>query len=105
MISVDIAGQLAIQAVGFGETVANTPILVNFEGKTAYEVVMNGGYTVYIDAVTGALLYNPFTGDTSATIKFRPGNPGSLPIRKQQFCLWLGRGALSADSGVCRGIQ
>jgi hypothetical protein len=68
VISADKAGQLAIQAAGFAETVSNTPILVNFEGKIAYEVVMNGGYTAYIDAVTGALLYNPFTGDTSATI-------------------------------------
>jgi hypothetical protein len=70
VISADKADQLAIQAVGFGETVTKTPILVNFEGKIAYEVVLNGGYgyTAYIDAVTGAMLYNPFTGDTSATI-------------------------------------
>jgi hypothetical protein len=68
VISADKAGQLAIQAAGFGETVTNTPFLVNFEGKIAYEVVMIGGYTAYIDAVTGAMLYNPFTGDTSATV-------------------------------------
>jgi hypothetical protein len=68
VIEASVAGENAVKAAGFNETFASTPTLVDFQGKVAYEVPMQGGYIAYVDAVSGDLLYNPFTGDATATI-------------------------------------
>ncbi len=68
VIDPSVAGQTAFQAAGFSENFTSTPNLVNFEGKVAYQVPLQGGYIAYVDAVSGNLLYNPFTGDATATV-------------------------------------
>jgi hypothetical protein len=68
VIEANLAGDNAVKAAGFNETFISTPTLVDFQGKVAYEVPMQGGYIAYMDAVSGSLLYNPFTGDATATI-------------------------------------
>ena len=68
VIEASLAGEDAIAAAGFNETFTSTPNLVDFQGKVAYQVSMQGGYIAYVDAVSGILLYNPFTGDATATI-------------------------------------
>ncbi len=55
-ITPEMAGQLALNASA-GAILVGTPELVLFEGKVAYEVVLDRG-KVYIDATTGAVLYN-----------------------------------------------
>ncbi len=56
-ISVEQAGQIANQAAEIGQTALKDPELVDFEGKTAYEVAFPKG-SIYVDAETGAVLYN-----------------------------------------------
>jgi len=68
VIEASLAGEDAVAAAGFNETFTSTPNLVDFQGKVAYQVSMQGGYIAYVDAVSGILLYNPFTGDATATI-------------------------------------
>ena len=68
VIEASVAGENAVKAAGFNETFSSTPTLVNFQGKVAYEVPMQGGYIAYVDAISGDLLYNPFTGDATATV-------------------------------------
>lgn len=55
--------QAAMTAMGKvpGATLMSTPELVNFQGTVAYEVVLNRG-KVYVDATTGAVLYNGAAG-------------------------------------------
>lgn len=56
-ISAEQAVELAKQAVPPGQTLQKTPELVEMEGKMAYEVAFGLG-TVYIDAVSGEVLFN-----------------------------------------------
>jgi hypothetical protein len=55
-LSPDAARNIAIQASNFA-TMIRTPELVRFEGKVAYEVGFTRG-AVYVDATTGAVLFN-----------------------------------------------
>jgi hypothetical protein len=68
VIEANVAGDNAIKAVGFNEAYTSTPRLVDFEMKVAYQVPLQGGFTAYVDAANGNLLYNPFTGDATATV-------------------------------------
>jgi uncharacterized membrane protein YkoI len=55
-VSPDQAAMIAMGKVP-GAILMSTPELVNFQGTVAYEVVLNRG-KVYVDAATGAVLYN-----------------------------------------------
>jgi uncharacterized membrane protein len=55
-ITPEMAAQLALNASP-GAILQGTPELVLFEGSVAYEVLLDRG-KVYIDATTGAVLYN-----------------------------------------------
>jgi uncharacterized membrane protein YkoI len=55
-VSPDQAAMIAMGKVP-GATLMSSPELVNFQGSVAYEVVLNRG-KVYVDATTGAVLYN-----------------------------------------------
>ncbi len=55
-LSPEAARDIAIQAANFA-TMIRVPELVRFEGKVAYEVGFTRG-AVYVDANTGAVLYN-----------------------------------------------
>lgn len=55
-VSSDTAAQTATQTVP-GATLLATPELVSFQGAVAYEVSLDAG-KVYVDANTGAVLYN-----------------------------------------------
>jgi len=68
VIDPSLAGQTAVQAAGFSENFTSTPNLVNFQGTVAYQVQLKGGYIAYVDAASGNMLYNPFTGDATATV-------------------------------------
>jgi hypothetical protein len=54
-VSADQASAAAATAAG--ENALQTPTLVNYSGKVAYEVVFPDG-KVYVDANTGSILYN-----------------------------------------------
>jgi uncharacterized membrane protein YkoI len=56
-ISPDKAAEIGSQAAGPGEDAQKTPDLVDFQGKTAFEVVFDKGI-VYVDATTGEILFN-----------------------------------------------
>ncbi len=56
-VSADKAGQIARQAADPGQLLMKPPELVNFQGKVAYEVAFQKG-SVYVDAQTGAVLFN-----------------------------------------------
>lgn len=58
-ITADAAAQVALN-VAPGTQLMSTPELVNFQGTTAFEVVLNTG-SVYIDAGSGQLLYSAAT--------------------------------------------
>ncbi len=68
VLSSDQAAQLALAAAGEGAAINGIPTLVSFNGTTAYEVILNDGSKLYIDATSGALLYNSLTGDATAAI-------------------------------------
>jgi uncharacterized membrane protein YkoI len=55
-LSPDSARDIAVQAANFA-TMIRAPELVRFEGQVAYEVGFTRG-VVYVDASTGAVLYN-----------------------------------------------
>ena len=55
-VSPQSAEDLAVRAAP-GSSLMSTPTLVNFQGTAAYEVLLDNG-PVYIDANTGAVLYN-----------------------------------------------
>ena len=59
-LSPDSARDIAVQAANFA-TMIRAPELVRFEGKVAYEVGFTRG-VVYVDANTGAVLYNGTQG-------------------------------------------
>jgi uncharacterized membrane protein YkoI len=56
-VSADQASQIALGVAVPGASLTKTPELVSYEGKPAYEVVLDKG-TVYVDAQTGAVLVN-----------------------------------------------
>ncbi len=56
-VSADKAEQVARQAADPGQLLVKPPELVNFQGKVAYEVAFQKG-SIYIDAQTGAVLFN-----------------------------------------------
>jgi len=64
-ITADAAAQAALNAAP-GAQLMSTPELVNFQGTTAFEVVLNTG-SVYIDAGSGQLLYSAATQQLSVT--------------------------------------
>jgi uncharacterized membrane protein YkoI len=71
-ISPDKAAEIGRQTAGPGEEPQKTPDLVDFQGKTAYEVVFDKGI-VYLDASTGDILFNgtvpqQISGDKAAQI-------------------------------------
>jgi uncharacterized membrane protein YkoI len=55
-ISPELAAYLAL-TVAPGSYLLNDPALVNFQGTVAYEVVLSTG-RVYVDASSGAILFN-----------------------------------------------
>jgi hypothetical protein len=59
-LSPDSARDIAVQAANFA-TMIRTPELVRFEGKVAYEIGFTRG-VVYVDANTGAVLFNDTQG-------------------------------------------
>ncbi len=56
-LSADQASQIARQAAGPGQAILKQPDLVDFQGKTAYEVAFGKG-SVYVDAQDGSVLFN-----------------------------------------------
>lgn len=63
-ITADQAAQLALSLVN-GSTLVSTPELVNYQGATAYEVVLDRG-NIYIDPTTNRLLGAVAAGQTSS---------------------------------------
>ncbi len=69
LIGPDQAIMNASAAVGsFGLTVSNTPELVNYNGVSAYEIKSADGTLLYIDSLTGGVLYNSLTGSAAKVI-------------------------------------
>ena len=56
-VSPDQAAQIALGVAAPGANLTKAPDLVSYEGKPAYEVVLDKG-SVYVDAQTGAVLAN-----------------------------------------------
>jgi hypothetical protein len=56
-ISVEKANELATQVAAPGQNATRKPELVDFEGKTAYEIPYPNG-SIYLDAQSGAVLFN-----------------------------------------------
>jgi uncharacterized membrane protein YkoI len=56
-VTAEKASQIASNAAGPGEQPQQSPALVEFQGKTAYEVSFAKGL-IYVDAQTGDVLYN-----------------------------------------------
>jgi hypothetical protein len=56
-ISPDLAAYLALSAAAPGSYLVSDPALVDFQGTAAYEVTFNTG-RVYVDATSGAILFN-----------------------------------------------
>ena len=69
-LSPDAARDIAVQAANFA-TMIRAPELVRFEGKVAYEVGFTRG-VIYVDANTGAVLYNGTVGGSGS----QPNLPG-----------------------------
>ena len=68
-LSVDDAISLALAAIGStGSSISGHAELVDYNGSVAYEVQLDGGAKVYLDAVDGKILYNSLTGGPSAVI-------------------------------------
>jgi hypothetical protein len=64
-LSPDSARDVALQAANFA-TMIRTPELVRFEGKVAYEIGFTRG-VVYIDASSGAVLFNGTQANGAST--------------------------------------
>jgi hypothetical protein len=69
-LSVESARDIAVRAANF-VTMIRTPELVRFEGKVAYEVGFTRG-VVYVDAGTGAVLFNGAQGGGSVQPNSQP---------------------------------
>ncbi len=68
-ITPDQAIQNARTAVGsFGLTMSNPPELVNYNGSTAYEINSWEGIKLYIDSLSGAVLFNSLTGSAAKAV-------------------------------------
>lgn len=72
-VTPEMAGQLALNAAP-GATLLARPELVLFEGKVAYEVVLDRG-KIYIDATTGQVLYNGTSNPSSGGGSTSASNP------------------------------
>jgi hypothetical protein len=69
LISPDQAIQNAKSAVGsFGLTMSNPPELVNYNGSTAYEINSWEGIKLYVDSLSGAVLFNSLTGSAAKAV-------------------------------------
>jgi hypothetical protein len=69
VISPDQAIQNAKTAVGsYGLTMSNPPELVNYNGSTAYEINSWEGIKLYVDSVSGAVLFNSLTGSAAKAV-------------------------------------
>jgi uncharacterized membrane protein YkoI len=83
MVSADAAINIGIDASG-GKTMIRAPQLVLFEGKAAYEIGFTNG-AIYVDANSGAVLYNGTTaphassGTPAATAPAQPSTGGGEP--------------------------
>jgi hypothetical protein len=69
-LSPESARDIAIQATNFA-TMIRTPELVRFEGKIAYEVGFTRG-VVYVDANSGAVLFNGAQGGSKVQSNSQP---------------------------------
>jgi len=68
-ITPDQAIQNARTAVGsFGLTMSNPPELVNYNGSTAYEINSWEGIKLYVDSLSGAVLFNSLTGSAAKAV-------------------------------------
>ncbi|OGO66863.1 MAG: hypothetical protein A2Z37_08485 [Chloroflexi bacterium RBG_19FT_COMBO_62_14] len=69
--------QAAMIAMGVvpGATLTATPELVSFQGVVAYEVILSRG-KVYVDATSGAVLYNGTGGGAAVAQSGRGGGGG-----------------------------
>lgn len=67
-ITADQAAQVALAAALPNSALASQPELVDFNGVMAYEVKLTDGSTLYVDAQTGALLYNSLTGTSNPVV-------------------------------------
>jgi uncharacterized membrane protein YkoI len=56
-VSVEKASEIAGQVAATGQTETRKPELVDFEGKTAYEIPFANG-SIYVDAQSGTVLFN-----------------------------------------------
>jgi hypothetical protein len=69
VISPDQAIQKARTSVGsYGLTMSNPPELVNYNGSTAYEINSWEGIKLYVDSLSGALLFNSLTGSAAKAV-------------------------------------
>jgi hypothetical protein len=69
VISPDQAIQNAKAAVGsFGLTMSGTPELVNYNGSRAYEINSWEGIKLYVDSLSGAVLFNSLTGSAAKAV-------------------------------------
>ncbi len=76
LLSADSATNIGIDASG-GKRVIRTAQLVLFEGKVAYEIGFTNG-AIYVDANSGAVLYNGTTAphaSNGTTVATAPGQP------------------------------
>jgi hypothetical protein len=67
-ITTEQAAQVALAAVLPNSALASQPELVDFNGVMSYEVKLADGSRLYVDAQTGALLYNSLTGTANPVI-------------------------------------
>jgi uncharacterized membrane protein YkoI len=78
-LSADSAINIAIDASG-GKRMIRTPELVMFEGSVAYEIGFTNG-AIYVDAYSGAVLYNGVTARHAggSTVASQPPASGGTP--------------------------
>ena len=76
-LSPDAARDIALQAANFA-TMIRASELVRFEGQVAYEVGFTRG-VVYVDANTGAVLYNGTLGSGHGSGQHTPSQPSQPP--------------------------
>ena len=77
-ISPEQATALAMQAAP-GLALLRAPVLVDYQGIPAYEILLAGGY-IYIDAQTGQVLFN---GIQQAVVAPGSSNGGSIQTRME----------------------
>jgi uncharacterized membrane protein YkoI len=88
-LTADRAALLALDATD-GAQLDGTPELVNFEGTTAYEVVLDQG-KVYVDAQTGDILHNGAAPAVPASV---PAGPVSRQQAIQAATEYVGGGTV-----------